>query len=165
MCIRDSACTTAGKALEGTPDKLANNGTFLALEVPSASGVACARALGAIAAALSTVDDDGGDGGGGRVLSRAGLDAAEATGGREPRYDHGLSQALTYTDAGWCVDRWDFVGLPGWTGWAGTGGSMIVWSRARRAAFAYVPTMYEACLLYTSPSPRDGLLSRMPSSS
>ena len=25
-------------------------------------------------------------------------------------------------------------------------------------------TMYETCLLYTSPSPRDGLLSRMPSS-
>ena len=25
-------------------------------------------------------------------------------------------------------------------------------------------TMYDACLLYTSPSPRDGLLSRMPSS-
>ena len=26
------------------------------------------------------------------------------------------------------------------------------------------PTMYTTCLLYTSPSPRDGLLSRMPSS-
>src|SRR5664279_4334332 len=27
-----------------------------------------------------------------------------------------------------------------------------------------VPWLYSACLLYTSPSPRDGLLSRMPSS-
>ena len=29
---------------------------------------------------------------------------------------------------------------------------------------AYVNANYYACLLYTSPSPRDGLLSRMPSS-
>ena len=28
----------------------------------------------------------------------------------------------------------------------------------------YFPAKREACLLYTSPSPRDGLLSRMPSS-
>ena len=28
----------------------------------------------------------------------------------------------------------------------------------------YNPVKYETCLLYTSPSPRDGLLSRMPSS-
>ena len=27
-----------------------------------------------------------------------------------------------------------------------------------------VPTVFNGCLLYTSPSPRDGLLSRMPSS-
>ena len=30
--------------------------------------------------------------------------------------------------------------------------------------FAGIPSPYTACLLYTSPSPRDGLLSRMPSS-
>ena len=28
----------------------------------------------------------------------------------------------------------------------------------------YTKDMYKTCLLYTSPSPRDGLLSRMPSS-
>ena len=28
----------------------------------------------------------------------------------------------------------------------------------------YSVTVYDICLLYTSPSPRDGLLSRMPSS-
>ena len=27
-----------------------------------------------------------------------------------------------------------------------------------------IPALYKLCLLYTSPSPRDGLLSRMPSS-
>ena len=31
-------------------------------------------------------------------------------------------------------------------------------------ADAAVHALYENCLLYTSPSPRDGLLSRMPSS-
>ena len=35
---------------------------------------------------------------------------------------------------------------------------------AEAALAAYPPVVKEACLLYTSPSPRDGLLSRMPSS-
>ena len=30
--------------------------------------------------------------------------------------------------------------------------------------YSYLPDGVESCLLYTSPSPRDGLLSRMPSS-
>ena len=34
----------------------------------------------------------------------------------------------------------------------------------RRVVRAVVPRHSHACLLYTSPSPRDGLLSRMPSS-
>ena len=33
-----------------------------------------------------------------------------------------------------------------------------------RAQLAELDREHEACLLYTSPSPRDGLLSRMPSS-
>ena len=32
------------------------------------------------------------------------------------------------------------------------------------AGFGQFESRYRACLLYTSPSPRDGLLSRMPSS-
>ena len=32
------------------------------------------------------------------------------------------------------------------------------------AALSHSPALFGACLLYTSPSPRDGLLSRMPSS-
>ena len=35
---------------------------------------------------------------------------------------------------------------------------------ATRAPTDSGPTLSEICLLYTSPSPRDGLLSRMPSS-
>ena len=31
--------------------------------------------------------------------------------------------------------------------------------------FGKLPALVDTCLLYTSPSPRDGLLSRMPSSS
>ena len=37
-------------------------------------------------------------------------------------------------------------------------GEIIYWCRGREASLAW------HCLLYTSPSPRDGLLSRMPSS-
>ena len=35
---------------------------------------------------------------------------------------------------------------------------------ADRGAWHEFVELYEPCLLYTSPSPRDGLLSRMPSS-
>ena len=37
-------------------------------------------------------------------------------------------------------------------------------SAIRKGAFDYIVKPFKACLLYTSPSPRDGLLSRMPSS-
>ena len=36
--------------------------------------------------------------------------------------------------------------------------------REKRRAKEYLQKLYDDCLLYTSPSPRDGLLSRMPSS-
>ena len=35
---------------------------------------------------------------------------------------------------------------------------------AKNCVQTFIDTQFEACLLYTSPSPRDGLLSRMPSS-
>ena len=47
---------------------------------------------------------------------------------------------------------------------------LIAASKMRRAqdqvmqGKKYSETLYKFCLLYTSPSPRDGLLSRMPSS-
>ena len=45
---------------------------------------------------------------------------------------------------------------------------LVTYSNNAKAKLLQVPkktiTKYGACLLYTSPSPRDGLLSRMPSS-
>ena len=41
------------------------------------------------------------------------------------------------------------------------GGSGALYSKDFRG---FLPTLMDSCLLYTSPSPRDGLLSRMPSS-
>ena len=38
-------------------------------------------------------------------------------------------------------------------------------SNATHTVIAFANELYDTCLLYTSPSPRDGLLSRMPSSS
>ena len=62
------------------------------------------------------------------------------------------------------------VGWP--TGWLAASltasPSASVWQCSRRAVWAREPRPVgaapRACLLYTSPSPRDGLLSRMPSS-
>ena len=39
-----------------------------------------------------------------------------------------------------------------------------IWDTAGQERFRSVTRSYYRCLLYTSPSPRDGLLSRMPSS-
>ena len=52
-----------------------------------------------------------------------------------------------------------FLGLPGERVDGGT-----FWAQALEAGAAAAVIGAEACLLYTSPSPRDGLLSRMPSS-
>ena len=38
------------------------------------------------------------------------------------------------------------------------------YQRNRKAEYPSIPDQLDDCLLYTSPSPRDGLLSRMPSS-
>ena len=43
-------------------------------------------------------------------------------------------------------------------------GAMQVAQRATSATNVFATNAYFTCLLYTSPSPRDGLLSRMPSS-
>ena len=45
-----------------------------------------------------------------------------------------------------------------------TTGMVIVSGEIRTQAYVDVPAIVRDCLLYTSPSPRDGLLSRMPSS-
>ena len=51
-------------------------------------------------------------------------------------------------------------------GEGGTGNYFYDWSNgAQTNNLQNIPAgVYEVCLLYTSPSPRDGLLSRMPSS-
>ena len=42
--------------------------------------------------------------------------------------------------------------------------SIYRWRGGEVEQFSKLPVIYNGCLLYTSPSPRDGLLSRMPSS-
>ena len=43
-------------------------------------------------------------------------------------------------------------------------GDTLVWNPENDDTYIDKGYRYNACLLYTSPSPRDGLLSRMPSS-
>ena len=42
--------------------------------------------------------------------------------------------------------------------------STVSYGQQKKAMLAYALALHTPCLLYTSPSPRDGLLSRMPSS-
>ena len=51
---------------------------------------------------------------------------------------------------------------PSWNGWNGT--RLFVAVRSIPPCFQVFVSIPNTCLLYTSPSPRDGLLSRMPSS-
>ena len=44
------------------------------------------------------------------------------------------------------------------------GSDIVGWGIGRKATHSVAGAIAKACLLYTSPSPRDGLLSRMPSS-
>ena len=47
---------------------------------------------------------------------------------------------------------------------ADAGGTILALGRDEAALAAMIADLSGTCLLYTSPSPRDGLLSRMPSS-
>ena len=71
------------------------------------------------------------------------------------------------------VELWSRVSTETVYGFAVIGGGMALFILAERLypdqKLVYVPgwwkrVLYINCLLYTSPSPRDGLLSRMPSS-
>ena len=66
---------------------------------------------------------------------------------------------FNYADAGWGVRD------VSWTSWGPESGQdrEVVMS-GQRLYNQYQTAYLKACLLYTSPSPRDGLLSRMPSS-
>ena len=91
-----------------------------------------------------------------------------------PTAEAGISRFLVLSNSGFDVTANDFIGdvsvnvqvNGNFAGSARFGdaaqlpGPQSVCAQATDAASA----IYKACLLYTSPSPRDGLLSRMPSS-
>ena len=51
---------------------------------------------------------------------------------------------VSYTNCGWCLDRYSAAGCPGWIGWGGMGGSVFVWNHELNASFAYIPTQMNA---------------------
>lgn len=122
----------------------ANCPRFRALPMASVAGIASARAPAKIGSALSL-------GGtcvvtGTRLLSSDGLQRALETEEDAPLMDEILCRPATYMACGWSSDRFEFVGCDGWVGWAGAGGSVMVFSPSRRTAVAYVPTRLEARL-------------------
>ena len=71
---------------------------------------------------------------------------------------------LRYTEAIEAFEEQDLVSPPPTGAIVITGSSSITrWNKAMQKDLAPL-TVIPSCLLYTSPSPRDGLLSRMPSS-
>ena len=67
----------------------------------------------------------------------------------------GMVNAQDYVGPERCLQCHNNSGLGDMTGWR---------SSFHANGYSYVPDDAHSCLLYTSPSPRDGLLSRMPSS-
>ena len=67
---------------------------------------------------------------------------------------HSFGENLLYKNAGFTLNKGEHIGIVGQNG---TGKSTLI----KICTEQIIP---DSCLLYTSPSPRDGLLSRMPSS-
>ena len=76
--------------------------------------------------------------------------------------DNQISPDVATRRPGWLVGTWrGFLKAP----WSAKFGFLVIFSYVFVALFAPLLTPYgESCLLYTSPSPRDATLSRMPSS-
>ena len=84
------------------------------------------------------------------VSPTIGLSIDPATGVIDPSTSTLGNYTVTYTTAGTCTNSSDVA---------------IAITNLDDSTFNYTATSYcMSCLLYTSPSPRDGLLSRMPSS-
>ncbi|KNC51192.1 esterase [Thecamonas trahens ATCC 50062] len=123
---------SAGERLKSAAD-MANSPEFRARGLTSAAGVTHARALAKIGSVLA--------GGGAPLLSPAGLAAANAVRDDAPRFDEGFWRNISYSAAGWGMDRFALYGLPDWEGWAGAGGAVFIWNRKINTAFAYTPSL------------------------
>ena len=85
----------------------------------------------------------------GKVLSPEGLGKALAA---DPRDETDLQEDLVlcrtckFSACGWGLDRFGSKttgNLPGWTGWAGGGGSLLMFQREYQVSMSYVPTRLE----------------------
>ena len=112
---------------------MANSKAFRARGLSSAAGVASASCLAKMGAVLAA--------GGSPILSPSTMAAASEVDANAPLYDAGFFRNVSYTAAGWASDRFAPFGFPGWSGWAGAGGSVFVWHAESNTSFAYTPSL------------------------
>jgi len=112
---------------------LANSRELRSAQLFSSAGFSNARSMAAILNELAL--------GGGALLSPRGYAAALEPG--ETLLDQSLRLRVTFTQAGFALDRF---GDNGWFGWCGAGGSMALWSPSARAVLSYVPTLLQTRL-------------------
>ena len=96
--------------------EMANNPGLRKSNIPSATCCATAQALAAVVNELACLRRKESE-----LISVKGLEAALEV--QETLMDEVLCRPCTFTNAGFGQDRFDFVGLKGWYGWAGTGES------------------------------------------
>jgi len=118
-----------------SPTVIAGDSKVRAVPMASVTTVANARSMACI---MSQVASCGSDFESVKLLSEKGLQRGLETEGA--LVDEILARPVTYTAAGWGADRFEFVGCEGWYGWAGLGGSMLLFNPATKSSFAYVPS-------------------------
>jgi len=115
---------------------VANSPVQRAMPLFSSNGASNAPSLAAILNELAV--------GGGIYLSKAGYEAAVKP--AETLFDQALRVTVTFSQCGFGLDRFG----AGWYGWAGAGGSMLVWSPESRVVFSYVPTCMNSRLAHVN---------------
>jgi CubicO group peptidase (beta-lactamase class C family) len=121
------------------PAKLANDPVFRSCPMPSATTIGTAAAMATVMGAAAS----------GKVLSQQGLEMALTPDPRDEKdsqVDLVLNRACRFSACGWGLERFGdpaYGNLPGWTGWAGGGGSVLMFHLKYQVSICYVPTRLE----------------------
>ena len=95
------------------------------VESPSANGLANAESMAKL---------------GGLILTGELFGAENSKEGFEPGERillEGIGTNITFSAAGYGLDRFSIFSLPGWAGWAGAGGSVLQFNAEKNLSFAY----------------------------
>ncbi|GBG32816.1 Beta-lactamase domain-containing protein 2 [Hondaea fermentalgiana] len=109
--------------------EICNNPEVRALPLSSAAGVSNARSVGRILRNLLEGDYLSPEG----LKSALGFDAER----HAVLKDEFMCRKMKLSNCGWGLDRFEIFGAPGWVGWGGAGGSVLVFNPELKAVMAY----------------------------